>query len=179
MTFRTLAAFLAVFLTTTPADASAQVRSLEEAQQELQRGDQVQVIDDSGAIVGGRFDGASGSSLRLLRRGAILEFRSAQISRIRKARDESDGILIGLGIGAAAGLAYVALDCGGSSESRDCRRAGSAVVIGPSAAAGALIDRALRKFETIFDRRSPSVKHVRLSPILTAHRKGVALTLVY
>ena len=179
MSFRLVAAMIAVILATSPADAQEQGQSLGEVQTRLRRGDRIRVVDHNGAVIEGRFEGISGSSLRLVRKATALELPEAQINRIRKARRESDGILIGLGIGAAAGLSYVALYCSGSSEPIDCRRAGSVVVIGPSAVAGALIDRAFRRFETVFDRNMPSPKQVRISPILTVRQKGVAITLFY
>jgi hypothetical protein len=71
------------------------------------------------------------------------------------------------------------MHCRASSEPLDCRRAGSVVVIGPAAAAGALIDRARRRFDTIFDHTGPSSRELRVSPIFTARHKGVAVTLSY
>jgi hypothetical protein len=179
MRFTSAAALVAVTLATLPAEAQEQVTSLDEVQEVLRRGDSIRVSERDGTTVDGQFESISGSLLRLLHDGAIFELSEAQISRIRRARHEPDGILIGLGIGAAAGLSYVALQCSGSSESSDCRRAGSVIMIGPSALAGALIDRAFRRFDTIFDRHTASPPHVRIAPMVTGRRTGVALTLAY
>lgn len=87
------------------------------------------------------------------------------------------GCLIGLGIGAGAGLGFVALRCSQSSESSDCRRVGTLVVAGPAAAAGAGLDGAFRRFDTIFE--MPSATRLRVGPILTDRRRGIAIALIY
>jgi hypothetical protein len=179
MRFGLAVAIIAVTLATSSAGAQEPVGSLEEVQKTLRPGDRIRVDDGDGTMVDGHFGSISGSSLRLLRQGAVIELPETQISRIRRTRRESDGILIGLGLGAAAGLSYVVLQCSGSSESGDCRRAGSVIMIGPSALAGALVDRALRRFDTVFDRTAASSTRVRLAPIVTRRRTGVALTLAY
>jgi hypothetical protein len=179
MSFTLVVAIIAVILATAPANAQEQGQSAGEIQNTLRRGDRIRVIDSSGGIVDGRVDGISESSLRLIHKKTALEVPEATISRIQRARHESDGILIGLGVGAAVGLGFVALQCSGSSERSDCHRAGSLVMIGPSAAAGALIDRAFRRFDTIFDRSTSSPGRLRISPLLGKRKQGIAITVVY
>jgi hypothetical protein len=175
---RVAAAVLAVVLAPSVAAAQAPSPSLEEVQRELRRGDDIRLTHD-GHVVDGRFDGFSGSLLRILRRGRAVDVPMADISRIRRRRHEPHGVWIGLGAGAAAGVGYVVLHCSGSSESGDCRRAGSVVMVGPSAVAGALIDRAVEKFDTLFERDATSATELRIAPIVTRGRTGVALTLTY
>jgi hypothetical protein len=178
MSPKAVAAIIAVIFAASPAEAAGQ-EAFRDVQQTLRHGDRIRVDDRSGAVVEGRVEGMSGSSIRVLRKDHVIELPEEQIGRIRRMRREPDGVLIGLGIGAAVGLSYVGLQCSGSSESGDCRRAGSAILVGPSAVAGALIDRAIRRFDTIFDRNVPSRPHVSVVPITTGHRRGVAVTLAY
>ena len=178
MSFNVVAAIIAVMLATSPANAQEQHHSAGETRYGLRRGDRIRIIDAKGGIVDGRFEEMSTASLRVVRKGTVLDLPRANINQIQRVHHESDGILVGLGVGAAAGLGYVALQCSGSSESGDCRRAGSLVMIGPSALAGALIDRALKKFDIVFDRGASSARQIRIAPILQKHRQGIAVTLV-
>jgi hypothetical protein len=174
-----LAAAIVATLLLTPADAWAQSSSLGSLDTTLRRGDRVQVIGRDGAVVEGDFDGVSGGSLRVIRRRTAVELPDRQIARVRRRRHEPDGALFGLGLGAAAGLGFVLISCDASSERADCRRAGSALMIGPSAVAGALIDRALRRFDTILDRSGPSRRPLQVSPIVGDRLAGVAVRMIY
>lgn len=81
MSFRLVAAMIAVILATSPADAQEQGQSLGEVQTRLRRGDRIRVVDHNGAVIEGRFEGISGSSLRLVRKATALELPEAQINR--------------------------------------------------------------------------------------------------
>jgi hypothetical protein len=179
MRLQAVAVTMCVVLAASAAAAQEPAQGLDVAGRALQRGDRIQVVDHRGDVVEGRFESLSSSSLRVIHEGAARDLRPPEIRRIRRARHERDGVLIGLGAGAAAGLGVVTVKCSGSSERADCRRVGSVVVIAPFAVAGALIDRASTSFETIFDRTGPSAIRVRVSPLLTVRDRGIALTLLY
>jgi hypothetical protein len=179
MTTRFVTAVMVVILATSPTYAEGQSQSLGELQNKLRIGDRIKVIDGNRTTVDGRFDGVSGSSLRLILKGVVVEFPETQIYQIRKHRQEPDGVLIGLGIGALVGVTYVRLYCRGSSEHGDCLRAGSLVIGVPTAAAGALIDLGFKRFETIFERVIPSAGRLRISPMLAGRQGGIVMTLVF
>jgi hypothetical protein len=176
MRLRAAAVVIGMVLAASAAGAQPPTQSLEGAGRALQRGDRIEVVDHRGDIVEGRFESLSASSLRVMHKGVAHDLPAPEIRRIRHARDEPDGVLIGLGAGAAAGLGVVTAKCSGSSERADCHRVGSLIVIAPFAVVGALIDRAVTRLETIFDRPEPSAIRVRISPVLTARDRGVALT---
>ena len=179
MTTRFVTAVIVVILATSPTHAQEQGQSLRALHNALRIGDKIRVVDGNRTTVDGRFDGVSGSSLRLILKGAVLEFPETQIYQIRKHRQEPDGVFIGLGIGALVGLTYVRLSCRGRSEHGDCLRAGSLVVGVPTAAAGALIDLVFKRFDTILERGIPSARRLRISPMLAGEQKGVVTTLVF
>lgn len=179
MTTRFVTAVIVVILATSPTYAQGQGQSLRVLHNRLRVGDKIRVVDGNRTIVDGRFDGVSVSSLRLILKGAVLEFPETQIYQIRKHRREPDGVLIGLGIGALVSLTYVRLSCRGRSEHADCLRAGSLVMGVPTAAAGALIDLGFKRLDTIFERVIPSARRWRISPMLAGEQKGVVTTLVF
>lgn len=179
MTTRFVTAVMVVILATSPTYAQGQGQSLGEIQTKLRIGDRIKVIDSNGTTIDGRFDGVSGSSLRLTVKGTVLEFPETQVYQIRKHRQEPDGVLIGLGIGALVGLTSVGLSCRGEAEHGDCLRAGSLVVGVPAAAVGALIDLGFKRFDTIFERVIPSAGRLRISPMLAGRQKGIVMTLAF
>lgn len=179
MTTRFVMAVAVVLLATSPASAQVQRRSLRDLQTTLRTGETIQVVDSNRTIIRGRFDGVSGSSLRLIVKGTVLEVPETEIYQVRKQRHEPDGVLIGLGIGALVGLTYVRVACRGSSEHEDCLRAGSVVIGAPFAAAGALIDLGLKWFDTIFERVISSTRRLRISPILAGRQKGIVMTVTF
>lgn len=179
MTARLVPAVIVVILATSPTHAQGQGQSLGELHKRLRIGDRITVVDGNRTTVDGRFDGVSGTSLRVILKETVLEFPETQIYQIRKRRQEPDGVLIGVGIGALVGLTYVRLSCSGRSEHGDCLRAGSLVVGVPTAAAGALVDLGFKRFDTIFERVIPSARRLRISPMLAGHQQGIVVTLVF
>jgi hypothetical protein len=171
-----------VILSASLAQAQALTQSFGELQTRVRRGERVQVIDITGKKTEGEFDGISGASLWLITNSTRQEFLDTSIHEVRKRRSESrwDGALIGLGIGAAAGLATVKLHCSGASESEDCHSIGMAVILpivaGGGAGVGGLIDFAIKKHDTVFARTGTSGYRFELSPMLGRQLKGVVLS---
>lgn len=155
------------------AAAQGQNPSVDQLGRRLAPDVRIQVLDENRAKVEGRFRDVSLSTLRLMVKGQIVEVPERQIYEVRQERREPDGVLLGLGIGFAAGFSYVIVACGGASEHEDCMRAGSIVIGGPAAASGALIDLFNRHYDTVFTRRASSKARWQVTPILDARHKGV------
>lgn len=155
-----------------PAGAQGQSPTLDQVVRTLTPDGRIQVLDEHRGKLEGHFLGVSGSTFRLNVKGEVVDVPAARIFELRTERHEPDGVLLGLGLGFAAGFSYVLVYCGSSSEHADCMRAGSLVIAGPAAVTGALIDGFSRQFDTVFERQSPFGQW-QLSPILDAKRKGV------
>jgi hypothetical protein len=141
--------------------------------------------DSLGKKTEGKFDGVSGGSLRLRVKGAVQEFQDARIREVTKRRPESrwDGVLIGLGTGLVVGTINITSLCNKASEREDCFSVGWAFVLpiyaGAGAGAGALIDFAIKKHETVFAAAGAASYRVGLSPILKRDRKGIAVSVAF
>jgi hypothetical protein len=178
MAIRFLMAAGIMLLATPEAFAQGQPQ-VSDVHTKLRSGEPIQVVDIHRAIIRGRFDGVSSSALRVRVKGDLVEIPEPQIYQVRKQRHEPDGVLIGLGIGAAVGLTFVNVSCKGSSEHSDCMRAGSLVIAPPFAAAGALIDWRFARYVTIFERRASPTSRFQLWPLMAGGRAGVALTVAF
>lgn len=167
------------------AQAQAPTESFGDLQSRIGIGEKVQIIDIAGRKTEGRFEGVSGASLRLIADGARQEFLETQIREVRKRRPESrwDGVLIGLGIGVAAGVVNVHSVCNDASERGDCYSVGWAIVLplfaGGGAGSGALIDFAVRKHDVVFTPQPLASHRFRLAPIVDKQRKGISFSLLF
>jgi hypothetical protein len=179
MTTRLTCAAGIALLAGAPAFAQVPRQSLDDLNTKVRIGDSVQVVNRDGTVIRGRFDGVAGPSLRLRTRGTILEIQETQIAQVRAQRPEGDGVLIGLGIGALAGLTYVQIHCRGAGEHEDCIRAGSVMVGAPAAVAGALVDLGLKTFEVVFQRAGSSTRRWRISPMLDGRRTGIGAIIMF
>lgn len=157
----------------TSAFAQSAAPSLDQVTRTLAPDRRIQVLDEHQGKIEGRFLGVSGSTFRMDVKGEVVDVPAARIFELRLERREADGVLLGLGIGFAAGFSYVLIACDGTGEHEDCMRAGTIVIGGPAAVAGALIDGFTRRFDTVFERRGTFLSRWQLSPILDAKRKGV------
>lgn len=116
---------------------------------------------------------------------AVKNFSGTQIREVRRQRPESrwDGVLIGLGIGAVAGVLNVKSTCSGASEREDCLAVGWGIILplfaGGGAGVGALMDFASKKHDIVFARATTSNYRFRLSPTLGKQQKGVILSVSF
>jgi hypothetical protein len=158
---------------TTSAGAQGSSATFDQVARTLTPDVRIQVLDEHLGKIEGRFGGVSGSTLRLIVKGQPVQVPVAQVFQVRQERREADGVLLGLGIGFAAGFSFLLVACEGASEHEDCLRAGSLVIAGPAAAAGAIIDHFYRRYDTVFERRLSSTGRWQVWPIVDARRKGV------
>lgn len=156
-----------------PAAAQTPSPSLDQVARTLTPEVRIQVLDEHKGKIEGRFLGVSGSTFRLTVKGDVVDVPVARVFELRQERREADGVLLGLGIGFAAGFSFLLVACDGASEHEDCLRAGSLVIAGPAAAAGAIIDHFYRHYDTVFERRLTSIGRWQVWPIVDARRKGV------
>lgn len=157
---------------------------LNELDQKLRFGDIVQVTNLRGEKIQGKVLQVSGSSLALESGRNRMDFSGDAILEIRKRKKDPwwNGALIGGGIGVAAGLIAARNECGGNDS--ECSAIAIPVFvlpgIGIGAAAGALIDRSIRKLEIVFTSVAPpSSTAIRISPVLSREGKGVRLTVSF
>lgn len=153
-------------------------RSFDELQKRVSIGDSVRVTDAAGKIVKGKVKEMSSSSLRLSGSSTVLSADS--VRRIEKQRKDSlwNGLLIGGAAGVAGGAIAARSQCTNDSE---CSAIANVVFIPTGLAigmvAGALIDRSMTRFETVFTGQGDSGRlRVRISPIMARQLKGLSLS---
>ena len=166
----------------TAAHAEAQTAaSFDELPLVLRPGDRVTVTDDSGRNLTGRIIDLSPSTLSLEARGARLDLRAAEVSFIRQRRPDPlrNGALIGLGVGAipAAYLSWLAHSYAQSEggESAAAGVAGWSLVV--AAGIGAGVDALIQRSHVIYGPTGAAQRRLTVSPLLSGHRRGVAVSL--
>jgi hypothetical protein len=168
-------------MTLSPSPASAQqpATTLSELRSRLRIGESIRIVDRRGAETEGALDGLSDTSLRLLVGGTRLEFSEAEIRQVRRRRPESkwDGMLIGAGAGIAAGLLWTRAECGNDTECAFYTRLVGVPVFGAAGlGGGALIDFAIRRYDTIYAGGTTTGLMLRVSPLLAIRGSGVLIT---
>ena len=139
----------------------------------------VRITDSSGALVQGKLVGLTPTSIRVKAGRSVKEWRASDILEIQKRHEDTvlDGALIGLGVGIAAGIATAYGAC--SHPDSECEAIANVVFIpigaGGGLAAGALIDRSMHRFDTVFRSRT-SARSWFWAPLLSKERKGVTVT---
>jgi hypothetical protein len=162
-----------------PRSAGAQTatQSFIELQTLLRTGDSVRVTDSSGSTTQGRVVRVSTTSLTLAVDGRHQDLPEGGIQTVTRRRPDRwwNGPLIGAAIGGVVGAVVKARNCG----STDCGEGGLVdpgfyvFGAGIGAAAGALVDHSIRRFETVFVRPpTASARTFRLSTILSKQAKG-------
>jgi len=141
-------------------------------------GQEITVTDASGVEVKGKITQLSPTSLSIAAGEATRTFTENEVRLIQQKRADSllNGTLIGAGVGVGVPLAIAGILC--ASDDEDCEWDGSAwaavaVYAGIGAAAGALIDYAVKGNKTVFvpgERTKPSVS---FAPLIGRDRKGV------
>lgn len=138
----------------------------------------VRITDSSGALVQGKLIDLTPTTVRVKAGWSVKELRKSDIREIQKRKEDSvlNGALIGLGVGLAAGAATAYGTC--SHPDSECEAIANAVFIpigaGGGLAAGALIDRSMHKFETVFRSRT-SARSWFVAPVLAKERRGVTI----
>jgi len=159
-----------------------QSRSFAALQSVLKIGDSVRVTDSSGKVAEGRIADVSVSALKLLVAGRQQDMPESGIREVKRRRPDPrwNGALIGAAIGALAGAAVKQWNCG----STDCGEGGLVdpgfyvFGAGIGAGAGALVDRSIKRFDTVFVRPpTASRRSFKLTPILSKKAKGLELWL--
>ena len=181
-----LASLCCLLLAASPGIAqSAGTSSFESLQsgRQLRIGERIEVTDLAGKKVSAKFEGISESVLTARRGDSTLRFTKEDIAQIQRRKPERwwDGMLIGMGVGAASGVAAVKGICGRDSE---CSfYAGVAVIpimTGGGAGVGALIDSLFHKNETVYSRGSGSVfRRLDVAPLIGKDSKGVQVSLSF
>lgn len=174
---RPITTLLAAIILALPASAAGQHSQLDDVRTRLRQGDRIRIVDATGAVLDGRFDAISATAIALTVRKEMVAVPLGKLRKVQVRRDEGDGVLIGAGIGAVVGLAFVRMDCRDASEHRDCLQVGSLLVGIPTTILGALVDHGFKRFDTILE--NASRRTVRLGPLLGAGRRGVALSISF
>ena len=173
-----------VTMLATAAHAEAQTAaSFDELPLVLRPGDRVTVTDDSGRNLRGQIIDLSPSTLSLEARGARLDLRAADVSFIRQRRPDPlrNGALIGLGVGAvpAALLAMagysLAYNEGGSPGGAAAYLAG--LSLGLATVIGVGVDALIQRSHVIYGPTGEAQRRLTVSPLLSGHRRGVAVSL--
>jgi hypothetical protein len=169
--------------------AQESVLSFDELEKEISIGESVRIIDKSGDIIKGRVEDITPESLLLKGR------RSSQLNRerldlpvnsirvIQKERKDPwwNGFIIGGGAGAVGGLILAKTQCSNDSECSAIARvifipAGMAIGM----ATGALIDRAVTKYDTVFTGNKASTEQrFQISPVISREQKGINISLAF
>lgn len=178
MPVRFIITTLALFLVAFPGIALGQDQSLQDVRNTLREGDWLRIVDITRTPTTGRLGSLGPDSFVLKKRGKTVTIPDNRVYLIQVPRREGDGVLIGMGIGAGAGLIFARVECKDRSEHGDCVRALSIIFGGSMAVAGALIDHLVKRYTTVFDRLA-SENTVRIAPLLGARRKGIAVTVSF
>ena len=170
-----------------PAQESA--LSVDELKKEIRIGETVRIVDDRGNIIKGKVEDVSSESLSIqgrksnrLDRGRF-DLTVDSIRVIQKKRKDPwwNGFLIGGGAGALGGVIIAKTRCSNDSE---CSAIANAAFIPAGMAigmaTGALIDRAVTRYDTVFTGNSVSGKRrFQFSPVISREQKGVRVSLAF
>jgi hypothetical protein len=178
MTVRHVMTNLALLLVAFPGIALGQDQLLQNVRNRLREGDRVRIVDITRVPTVGRLGRLGPDSFVLRLRGKTVTIPDNRVYLIQVPRREGDGVLIGMGIGATAGLIFARIDCKDASEHDDCVRAASVILGGSLAGAGALVDHLFKRYTTVFDRTAPG-QTVRIAPVLGLGRKGLMVTVAF
>jgi hypothetical protein len=140
-------------------------------------GEVVDVTDNRGGTIKGRLDGVTGDAIELIVNGEPRTVAAGQVKRIQWRQRDSwlTGALVGAGIGAIPGIYYLVTDpneCAGLCPEEYA-------LIGIGALVGGLVDWAIKKKVTVYERPAEGGVswNLLLAPMFTPHRGAVQVTL--
>jgi hypothetical protein len=161
------------------AQDAAPAASFEELRSrlKLRQGESVQITDENGAKFKAKVTEIRDHAIAITVDGVPRELSESAVREIRHRRRDVwwNGMLIGLGTGLAAGAVMTAVTCENDSE---CAfyfaLAALPITAGIGAGAGAAIDFAIRKHDTVYARPVASINRgLTVSPIFSKDKTGV------
>ena len=163
-----------------PAQAQTPASSFEElrSQPKLRQGESIEITDDTGKKFKARLAEISVRSIGVIVDGVRRDLQESTVREIQHRRRDVwwNGMLMGLGAGAATGAFITSSACDNDPE---CAFYVGIVSVplsaGIGAGVGSLIDFAIRKHETVFVRAGAASRRLSISPILSKDRTGVRL----
>ena len=168
---------LVVLAATATVEAQGIANSFTELRLLVRPGDTVSVTDTTGREVTGKIAELSPSSLALVVSGRRRDLREVDVTTIRQRRGDSlqNGALIGMCIGGGLVLAAVA-----AADDADLGGWGVAMTVtyaGIGAGVGAGVDALIVTRQVIYEQPPAQGARLRISPILTAERKGALVSI--
>ena len=168
------------------AGLAQQASSFEQLQVLVQKGDQVSVTTGDGKVTKGSVEAVSASSLRLVRNRVPIEMAQMDVLEIKKKDPIADGVKTGILAGATVGAGVGVLGALFSCAHADCAPeavAGVALSIGfcagIGAGIGALADAVSNRNPVVYRAPPRTAARIRITPLLSAERKGVRLSLSF
>jgi len=157
-------------------------RSFEELSGRLAAGEKVKVLQPNGTELRGRLRGFDSGRMVVTIGGAqvVLEEQDVRAITWKEKDPLSNGVLIGMGVGAGGALGFSALVC----LSDYCNLTNAGAFLFPLAigalggvAVGALIDYAIRTDRLVYERAGRQPLRWDIAPILTRNAHGAALVI--
>ena len=166
-----------------PSNAQSPAASFAELRSKLKEGESVEITDDMGRKLKARISEILDHSITVTANGASRDFSDSAVQQIRKRRPDPrwNGVMIGLAAGVGAGAVAVLTTCPNDPE---CSVYASLVFFpvfgGIGAGAGAAIDFAIKKYDTVYIRPGASTRvGLRFSPIRGKGNTGIRVALVF
>lgn len=161
-----------------PGQAQEVANSIEQLRVLVRPGDQVRVMDTSGREMKARINRLSASSISILVGGNTRTLQESEILTIRQRKDDRlsdgarNGFIGGAVFGVLVGLALREYDGGGAWVTT-----AALIYGGIGAGIGVGIDGMITSDRVIYDARArSSLANIKVGPIMTPARKGVALS---
>jgi hypothetical protein len=143
-------------------------------------GETVQIIDEKGTKFNARIAEIRDHAIDITVDGVRRQLPESAVTEIRQRRPDRwwNGMLIGMGVGAAIGTITVASACENDSE---CAFYTALVALplatGIGAGVGAAIDFGIKKYDPIYTRPGASIRSgLTVSPILSTDQKGIGVS---
>src|SRR5678815_3383393 len=146
----------------------------------LKAGEEIEITEVSGKKTTVTFENISRSGLTVRDGRSSIRFKEADIAQIRHRKPERwwDGMLIGMGVGAALGWVDAGPSCPNDPECKGLYYAQMLPVLaGIGAGIGYAVDRHHHKDETLYFRNTVSVlQSLKVVPIAGKTKAGVRLS---